>query len=43
VANFIGQLSASLLFEEVSMGFARTETFRGRSARRFQASCYLVK
>jgi len=43
VANFIGQLSASCLFEDVTMGYARTVAFRGRSAREFQASCYLVK
>ncbi len=43
VANFIGQLSASPLFESVNMGYARTESFRGRLARQFQASCYLGK
>jgi Tfp pilus assembly protein PilN len=43
VANFIGQLSASPLFEDVNMGYAKTVQFRGRSAREFQASCYLAK
>lgn len=43
VANFIGQLSASPLFENVNMGYAKTVRFRGRSAREFQASCYLAK
>ena len=43
VANFIGQLSASPLFEDVNMGYAKTRSFRGRSAREFQASCYLVR
>ena len=43
VANFIGQLAASPLFENVNMGYARTESFRGRVARQFQASCYLGK
>jgi len=43
VANFIGQLSASPLFEEVTMGYARNKTFRRREAREFQASCYVVK
>ena len=43
VANFIGQLSASPLFENVNMGYAKTVRFRGRSAREFQAGCYLAK
>jgi Tfp pilus assembly protein PilN len=43
VANFIGQLSASPLLENVNMGYAKTVRFRGRSAREFQASCYLAK
>jgi len=43
VANFIGQLAANCLFQEVTMGYARTVAFRGRSAREFQASCYLAK
>lgn len=43
VANFIGQLSASPLLENVKMGYVKTVRFRGRSAREFQASCYLAK
>ena len=43
VANFIGQLSASPLFENVNMGYVKTVRFRGRSARDFQASCYLAR
>jgi Tfp pilus assembly protein PilN len=43
VANFIGQLSTSPLLENVNMGYAKTVRFRGRSAREFQASCYLAK
>ncbi len=43
VANFIGQLSASCLFQDVNLGYARPAAYRGRSAREFQASCYLVK
>jgi Tfp pilus assembly protein PilN len=43
VANFIGQLAGSRLFEDVSMGYAKTENFRGRTARKFQANCYLTK
>jgi Tfp pilus assembly protein PilN len=43
VANFIGQLSSSPMFEDVNMGYAKDVTFRGRSARQFQASCYVVR
>jgi len=43
VANFIGQLSGSPLFEDVNMGYARNEEFKGRQARKFQASCYVVR
>jgi len=43
VANFIGQLSASPLFEEVNMGYTKTVNFSGRSGREFQASCYLLR
>jgi Tfp pilus assembly protein PilN len=43
IANFIGQLSASPLFEDVNMGYARTEDFEGRVARRFQASCLVAR
>lgn len=43
VANLIGQLSASCLFEDVNMGYAKTVMFQSRSAKEFQASCYLAK
>ena len=43
VANFIGQLSASPLFEDVNMGYARNCEFRGRGAREFQVSCYVIR
>lgn len=43
VANFIGQLSASPLFEDVNMGYARNTTIRERTAREFQVSCYVVR
>ena len=42
VANFIGQLSASRLFDGVNMGYTKTVVFRGSQAREFQASCYLA-
>jgi len=43
VANFIGQLSASPLFEDVNMGYVKTVDFRGRAAREFQASCFVIR
>lgn len=43
VANFIGQLSACPLFEEVNMGYTKTVEVRKRTAREFQASCYVVR
>jgi Tfp pilus assembly protein PilN len=43
VANFIGQLAASPIFEDVNMGYARNITFRQRLARKFQASCYVTR
>ncbi len=43
VANFIGQLSASPLFEDVNMGYARTLNYQGHKAREFQASCHIVR
>ena len=43
VANFIGQLSGSCVFEDVKMGYAKTAVVDGRMAREFQASCYLAR
>jgi len=43
VANFIGLLAASPVFEDVNMGYARNITFRSRDARKFQASCFLAR
>ncbi|MFP4106720.1 MAG: PilN domain-containing protein [Phycisphaerae bacterium] len=43
VANFIGQLSACPLFEDVNMGYSKTIEFRQRQAREFQASCYVIR
>lgn len=42
VANFIGQLSASPLLEDVNMGYTRTVEHQGHLAREFQASCYIT-
>jgi Tfp pilus assembly protein PilN len=41
VANFIGQLSASPVFEDVNMGYSRSMVYRDHLAREFQASCYV--
>ena len=43
VANFIADLSASDLFEDVDMGYAKEIGFRGRKAKQFQASCYVTR
>jgi len=43
VANFIGQMATSRLFEEVTMGYAKNATYRGRVAREFQVCCYIVR
>ena len=43
VANFIADLSASPLFEEVDMGYAKNIVFRSKAAKEFQASCYVVR
>lgn len=43
VANFIGQLSACPLFEDVAMGYTRTITYREYHAREFQASCFVAR
>ena len=42
VANFIGQMSACPLFEDVNMGYSRNVKIKDRTARQFQASCYVV-
>jgi len=43
VANFIGQLAASPIFEDVKMGYTKNVVFRKHVAREFQTSCYVVK
>ena len=43
VANFIGQLSTSPIFEEVGMGYTKKTVYRKRIAREFKASCYVVR
>jgi Tfp pilus assembly protein PilN len=43
VANFIGQLSASPVLEDVNMGYTKSVTYKGRLAREFRASCYVAR
>jgi len=43
VANFIADLSASPLFEEVNMGYAKNIIFRKKVAKEFQVSCFVVR
>lgn len=43
VANFIGQMATSRLFEEVTMGYTKNVTYRGKMAREFQATSYIVR
>ena len=43
IANFVGQLASSPLFEDVHMGYTREVTFRGKTARQFQATCYTAR
>ena len=43
VAIFIGQLSACPAFEDVDMGYAKNVTFGNRTARQFEASCYVAR
>ncbi len=43
VANFIGQLSASSLFEDVNMGYTKNVEIGGLTARKFQASCFIAR
>jgi Tfp pilus assembly protein PilN len=43
VANFIADLSASPLFEEVDMGYAKNIKFREKNAKEFQVSCYVAR
>jgi Tfp pilus assembly protein PilN len=43
LGNFILQLSACPLFEDVNMGYTKNVDFRGRPARQFLVSCYVVR
>jgi Tfp pilus assembly protein PilN len=43
VANFIGQITASPLFEDVNMSYTRGQVIQGRRAREFQVSCNVIR
>ena len=43
LANFIGQLSASPLFENVNMGYFKSVIVQGHIAQEFSASCLVAK
>ena len=43
VANFIAQLSASPLFEDVNMGYSKNTEIQDRSAREFRIGCYVIR
>ena len=42
IANFIGQLSASPLFEDVGMTYAKNTKIKNRLAREFSVNCFVV-
>ncbi|MHC4985874.1 MAG: PilN domain-containing protein [Planctomycetota bacterium] len=43
VANFIGQMAASPLFEDVNMGYAKMIVHGNYEAREFQVSCFVIR
>jgi hypothetical protein len=43
VANFIGQLASSPLFENIDMDYSRVVEYEGRMVREFQTTCFVVK
>lgn len=43
VANFIGQLAACRLFEDVNLGYSKTVEYQDHEAREFQASCFVLR
>jgi hypothetical protein len=43
IANFVGQLASSPLFEDVNMGYTREIQFQGKTARQFKATCYTAR
>ncbi|MHC4562575.1 MAG: PilN domain-containing protein [Planctomycetota bacterium] len=43
VANFIGQLASSPLFEDVNMGYSKAIIHKDHEAREFQASCFIAR
>jgi len=43
LADFIAQLSAGPLFEDVSLRYAKDAAFGERTVREFEANCYVVR
>jgi len=43
VANFIGQVASSPLFEDIEMGYSRTAEHNNRKVREFQVTCFVVR
>jgi Tfp pilus assembly protein PilN len=43
IANFVGQLASSPLFEDVNMGYTREIRFQGKTARQFKATCFTAR
>lgn len=43
VANFIGQIAASPLFEDIEMGYSLSAEYNNRKVREFQLTCLVVR
>lgn len=43
VANFIGQIAASPLFEDIEMGYSLTTEYNNCRVREFQVTCFVIR
>ncbi len=43
VANFIGQIASSPLFEDIEMGYSLTTEYNNCKVREFQVTCFVVR
>jgi len=43
VADFIGQLASSPLFEDIEMGYSQAAEYDNRKVREFQVTCFVVR
>ncbi len=43
VANFIGQMVSSPLFEDIEMGYSLSAEYNNRKVREFQVTCFVVR